>query len=145
MDKFVDTVCAKTGLIGMVGKSERGAIATLTEGGLARVQLAPWRVAQAGIRTVEVGLAPATEELTTVGFVGFDESRHVLVASGTRGRARVDRLQDSRAVGGDPGAEGLEVRSRRGPVARRQRHRPRQRHCDYRRAATANGGEHEGR
>jgi Cu(I)/Ag(I) efflux system membrane fusion protein len=39
-----------------------------------------------------VGLAPATGELTTVGFVGFDESRHVLVASGTRGRARVDRL-----------------------------------------------------
>ena len=27
MDKFVDTVCAKTGLIGMVGKSERGPIA----------------------------------------------------------------------------------------------------------------------
>jgi fumarate hydratase class I len=28
MDKFVDTVCAKTGLIGMVGKSERGPVAT---------------------------------------------------------------------------------------------------------------------
>jgi len=27
MDKFVDTVCARTGLIGMVGKSERGAAA----------------------------------------------------------------------------------------------------------------------
>jgi fumarate hydratase class I len=27
MDKFVDTVCEKTGLIGMVGKSERGPIA----------------------------------------------------------------------------------------------------------------------
>ena len=27
MDKFVDTVCAKTGLIGMVGKSERGPVA----------------------------------------------------------------------------------------------------------------------
>jgi fumarate hydratase class I len=27
MDKFVDTVCAKAGLIGMVGKSERGSAA----------------------------------------------------------------------------------------------------------------------
>jgi fumarate hydratase class I len=27
MDKFVDTVCANTGLIGMVGKSERGPVA----------------------------------------------------------------------------------------------------------------------
>ncbi len=75
-----------------LARHERGATATLLEGGLARVQLAPWRIAQAGIRTVEVGLAQATEELVTVGFVGYDESRHVLIASGTRGRARVDRL-----------------------------------------------------
>ncbi len=69
-----------------MARRERGATAT-SEAGLARVQLAPWRIAQAGIRTVEVGLAQATEELVTVGFVGYDESRHVLIASGTRGRA----------------------------------------------------------
>jgi len=84
------TNCPSCGM--HLARRERGAAATLTEGGLARVQLAPWRIAQAGIRTVEVGLAPATEELTTVGVVGYDESRHVVVASGTRGRARVDRL-----------------------------------------------------
>jgi Cu(I)/Ag(I) efflux system membrane fusion protein len=75
-----------------LARRARGTAANLTEAGLARVHLAPRRVAQAGIRTVEVGLAPATRELTTVGFVGFDEGRHVLVASGIRGRARVDRL-----------------------------------------------------
>ena len=84
------TSCPSCGM--PLARRERGRTTTLSEGGLARVHLAPWRVAQAGIRTVVVGLAPATEKLTTVGFVGYDESRHVLVASGTRGRARVDRL-----------------------------------------------------
>src|SRR5438270_5340630 len=56
-----------------LARHERGATATLLEGGLVRVQLTPWRIAQAGIRTVEVGLAQATEELVTVGFVGYDE------------------------------------------------------------------------
>jgi Cu(I)/Ag(I) efflux system membrane fusion protein len=92
-----------------LARRERGTAATLTEGGLTRVQIAPWRVAQAGIRTVEVGLAPATQELTTVGFVGFDESRHFLVASGIRGRARVDRLHvtsvGERVRAGQPLAE----------------------------------------
>jgi membrane fusion protein, copper/silver efflux system len=74
-----------------MARRERGATAT-SGAGLARVQLPPWRIAQAGIRTVEVGLAQATQELVTVGFVGYDETRHVLIASGTRGRARVDRL-----------------------------------------------------
>ena len=84
------TSCPSCGM--RLARRERGTSAKLSKGGLPRVELAPWRVAQAGIRTVEVGLAPATAELTTVGFVGFDESRHVLIASGTRSRARVDRL-----------------------------------------------------
>jgi Cu(I)/Ag(I) efflux system membrane fusion protein len=34
----------------------------------------------------------STERLSTVGFVGFDESRRVVVSSDARGRLRVDRL-----------------------------------------------------
>jgi Cu(I)/Ag(I) efflux system membrane fusion protein len=70
----------------------RGAIADLPDGVLSRVHLSPKRLAQGGVRTVEVGLAEAMETLSGVGFVGYDETRHVLVASDARGRARVDRL-----------------------------------------------------
>jgi Cu(I)/Ag(I) efflux system membrane fusion protein len=69
----------------------------------ARVQLDPSRVAQAGIRTVAVGYAEPTERLTTVGFIGFDESRRVVVSSDARGRLRVDRLHVS--------SEGVSIRA----------------------------------
>ena len=110
-----------------LARRERGATATLPEGGLARVRLAPWRIAQAGIRTVEVGLAPATEELTTVGFVGFDESRHVLVASGTRGRrGSIGSMSPpwacaSGRASGSPSCTVLTSHNRSGPTAKRHR------------------------
>ena len=58
-----------------LSRRKKGEKAALPGGSLARVQLAPFRVAQAGIRTAEVGYAPLTETLTTVGYVEFDERR----------------------------------------------------------------------
>src|SRR3954469_13409016 len=48
-----------------LSKRKKGESQALPEGVTARVQLAPFRVAQAGIRTAEVGYAPLAEELTT--------------------------------------------------------------------------------
>jgi Cu(I)/Ag(I) efflux system membrane fusion protein len=62
------------------------------EGVLSQVNLTPGRVAQAGVRTVPVGFARHDEQLTTVGYVSFDESRYFKVASNARGHLRVDRL-----------------------------------------------------
>jgi Cu(I)/Ag(I) efflux system membrane fusion protein len=64
----------------------------LPDGITARVQIAPSLLAPAGIRTAFVQLAERTSRLTTVGFVGFDESRRVVVSSDARGRLRVERL-----------------------------------------------------
>jgi Cu(I)/Ag(I) efflux system membrane fusion protein len=50
-----------------LAKRKKGEKATLPEGVLSRVQLAAFRVKQAGIETAEVGFAPLTETLTTVG------------------------------------------------------------------------------
>src|SRR4051812_42917453 len=76
-----------------LSKRTKGESAPLGEGVTARVQLAPFRVAQAGIRTAEVGFAPLTEEITTVGTVEFDERRLARIASKTRGMARVESLR----------------------------------------------------
>jgi Cu(I)/Ag(I) efflux system membrane fusion protein len=86
-----------------LSRRERRDAAALPEGVLSRVCLSPGRVAQAGIRTVAVGFAAPAERLTTVGFVGFDEGRRVLVASDARGRLRVERLHVS--------SEGVPVRA----------------------------------
>ena len=74
------------------GQAEEGREGALPEGATARVQLAPFRIAQAGIRTVEVAYAPMTETLTTVGTVEFDERRLAHIASKVRGMARVEKL-----------------------------------------------------
>jgi Cu(I)/Ag(I) efflux system membrane fusion protein len=86
-----------------LSRRERGAAVALPEGVLSRVCLSPGRVAQAGIRTVAVGFAAPADRLTTVGLVGFDEGRRVLVASDARGRLRVERLHVS--------SEGVPVRA----------------------------------
>ena len=70
----------------------RGAATFTPEGVLSQVRLTPGRVAQAGVRTVPVGFTRQDEQLTTVGYVGFDESRCFQVASNARGHLRVDRL-----------------------------------------------------
>ena len=75
-----------------LAQAKRAGIEILPPGVLSRVRLAPGQIAQAGIRTVAVSFAPAIERLTTVGLVGFDDSRRVQVASEGRGRARIERL-----------------------------------------------------
>jgi Cu(I)/Ag(I) efflux system membrane fusion protein len=75
-----------------LSKRKKGEAATLPDGVTARVQLAPFRVVQAGITTAEVGYAPLAETLTTVGTVEFDERRLARIASKTKGMARVERL-----------------------------------------------------
>ncbi len=64
----------------------------LPEGVTARVQLAPFRVRQAGIRAVEVVYAPLTQTLTTVGSIAFDERRLANVVSKVPGKTRVETL-----------------------------------------------------
>src|SRR3954471_17586254 len=48
-----------------LAKRKKGEKATLPAGVTARVELAPFRVTQAGIETAEVGYAPLTQSLTT--------------------------------------------------------------------------------
>jgi Cu(I)/Ag(I) efflux system membrane fusion protein len=73
----------------------RGAAFATPEGVRSQVRLTPGQVAQAGVRTVTVGFTRHVERLTTVGYVGFDESRRLQVASNVRGHLRVDRLHAS--------------------------------------------------
>jgi Cu(I)/Ag(I) efflux system membrane fusion protein len=73
-------------------RRKKGEKEKLPEGVTARVQLAPLRIEQAGIKTTEVAYAPLTETLTTVGFVEFDERRLAHIASRVPGMARVETL-----------------------------------------------------
>ena len=75
-----------------LAQRKRAGNAVLPPGVLSRVSLSPGQIAQAGIRTVAISLAPAIDRLTTVGLIGYDESRRVEVASEGRGRARIERL-----------------------------------------------------
>ena len=75
-----------------LAKRKKGEKAALPAGVVARVQLAPMQVQQAGIQTAEVVYAPLTETLTTVGYVEFDERRLAHIASKVRGMARVEKL-----------------------------------------------------
>ena len=75
-----------------LAKRKKGEKATLPAGVTARVQLAPFRVAQAGIKTAEVAYAPLTQTLTTVGYVAFDERRLANIVSKVPGRTRVEKL-----------------------------------------------------
>ncbi len=75
-----------------LARRKHGEKASLPEGVTARVQLAPFRVNQAGIRTAEVGYAPLSQTLTTVGSIAFDERRLANVASKVPGKTRVERL-----------------------------------------------------
>ncbi|WZO95913.1 efflux RND transporter periplasmic adaptor subunit [Isosphaeraceae bacterium EP7] len=87
-----------------VGKAEQ-----LPEGVTARLQLAPLRIAQAGVRTVEVGYSSMEQTITTVGSVDFDERRRARIASRLKGMARVESLavnfNGTRVKAGEPLAE----------------------------------------
>jgi len=75
-----------------LSKRKKGQNEELPEGVTARVHLAPFRVAQAGIRTAEITYEPLVETVTTVGFVTFDERRLSHISSKTKGLARVEKL-----------------------------------------------------
>ncbi len=75
-----------------LSKRKKGEKQTLPEGVTARVELAPFRIAQAGIRTVDVGYAPLAQTLSAVGYVEYDERRLKHIASKTKGMSRVEKL-----------------------------------------------------
>src|SRR5258708_4058828 len=92
-----------------LAKRKKGEKTTLPEGVISRVPLTPARLAQAGVRTVEVGYSPLTQALTTVGYVAFDERRMANLSSKVPGRSRVEKLyanyQGMDVMAGDPLAE----------------------------------------
>lgn len=75
-----------------LAKRKKGEKEAMPEGVLARVQLAPFRIRQAGIKTVDVGYAPLAETLTTVGTVEIDERLEAHIASKVPGMSRVEKL-----------------------------------------------------
>ena len=58
----------------------------LPAGTVSRVQLTPYRVVLAGVRTVQVNYLPLTKQITTVGIVEFDERRLRTVSARVKGR-----------------------------------------------------------
>ena len=79
----------------------------LPAGTVSRVQLTPYRVVLAGVRTVPVGYHPLAKEITTVGTVEFNEQQLRTVSARVKGR--IDKLfvnQTGQMVHeGDPLAE----------------------------------------
>ncbi|MDB5306816.1 MAG: putative Co/Zn/Cd efflux system rane fusion protein [Gemmataceae bacterium] len=62
----------------------------LPAGTVSRVQLSPYRVVLAGVRTTPVGFHPLTRDITTVGTVEFDERKLKTVSARVKGR--IDKL-----------------------------------------------------
>jgi Cu(I)/Ag(I) efflux system membrane fusion protein len=75
-----------------LAKRIKGETPALPPGVLARVQLAPTRMAQAGITTTAVSYAPLSQSVTTVGYVAFDERRLATIVSKVPGKTRVEKL-----------------------------------------------------
>jgi Cu(I)/Ag(I) efflux system membrane fusion protein len=75
-----------------LARRKKGEKATLPPGVTARVPLAPFQVAAAGIKTVEVRYAPLAQALTTVGYVAFDERAMAHIVSKVPGNTRVEKL-----------------------------------------------------
>ncbi len=75
-----------------LSRRRRGDKQALPEGVLSRVQLAPFRVLQAGVQTSEVAYAPLAETVTTVGSVEVDERQLKRISSRTKGMSRVEKL-----------------------------------------------------
>src|SRR5262249_45242679 len=75
-----------------LSKRKKGEVTdeTLPAGTVARVQLTPYRVALAGVRTVPVGFHSLHKEITTVGTVEFDE--RTLRNVSARFKGRIDQL-----------------------------------------------------
>jgi membrane fusion protein, copper/silver efflux system len=75
-----------------LAKRNKGEKSSLPVGVLARVELAPFRVAQAGIKTALVGYSPLVQTVKTVGYVAFDERRMASIVSKVPGKSRVEKL-----------------------------------------------------
>jgi len=92
-----------------LSKRKRGEAEVLPAGVLTRIALAPYRVAQAGVQTSEVGYSPLSETLTAVGSVEVDERQLRRISSKTKGMARVEKLlvnfTGTRVKAGEPLAE----------------------------------------
>jgi Cu(I)/Ag(I) efflux system membrane fusion protein len=79
---------AKCPICGMpLARREKLAAASLPAGIVARIELSPERVAQAGIATADVAYRPLVKEIRTVGFVAYDERRLGKVSARVAGRA----------------------------------------------------------
>ena len=89
-------VRAEPGLCPICGmplsKRKKGERATLPQGVLSRLRVAPDRMTQAGIRTVSVDYAPMVQTLSTVGYVEFDERRLARISSKLKGTSRIETL-----------------------------------------------------
>jgi Cu(I)/Ag(I) efflux system membrane fusion protein len=60
--------------------------------GVRRVQLSPYRMALAGIKTTEVAYRPLVKQIKTVGFVEFDERKLARISARLPGKTRIDKL-----------------------------------------------------
>ena len=60
--------------------------------GVRRVQLSPYRMALAGIKTSEVAYKQLTKEIRTVGFVEFDERKLARISAWITGKSRITKL-----------------------------------------------------
>ncbi len=75
-----------------LAKRKKGDKTALPAGVTARVELAPFRVAQAGVKTALVGYSPLVQVVKTVGYVAFDERRMARIVSKVPGKSRVEML-----------------------------------------------------
>jgi Cu(I)/Ag(I) efflux system membrane fusion protein len=69
-----------------LSKRKHGAPSELPKDVTARVQLSPFRIAQAGIRTSPVEWRPLEREIETVGFVDYDERKLARITARFAGR-----------------------------------------------------------
>jgi Cu(I)/Ag(I) efflux system membrane fusion protein len=67
-------------------KKGTGETEPLTPGTVSRLQLTPYRVVLAGVRTSAVESLPLTKQIVTVGTVEFDETRYRHIAAWQKGR-----------------------------------------------------------
>jgi multidrug efflux pump subunit AcrA (membrane-fusion protein) len=73
-------------------KGEKEEDEALAPGVVSRVQLTPYKVAVAGIETVEVGYRALAREVRAVGFVEFDERKLARITARATGKSRIDQL-----------------------------------------------------
>lgn len=73
-----------------LSKRKKGTEEPLPPGTISRVQLSPYRIVLAGVQTSAVDYRRLSKEISTVGFVEFDERRLAHIAARVKGR--IDRL-----------------------------------------------------